>query len=161
MDEIFAKNEHQILKQIHDMSDDNDSELSFSDLINEYNSNRVKNLNMTDLEQKSSCSDDSYVKVDVEDKSSHSGNIVKNLSEPLNVKRDAILVRGIQGKAPETSKLDKASSDNDSSERNHSDINFEENFDTHLVLPEKNVVKWAAQLLLALEKLHVLGVICR
>ncbi|KAJ8945746.1 hypothetical protein NQ318_012068 [Aromia moschata] len=36
-----------------------------------------------------------------------------------------------------------------------------DDFDTSLVLPEATVVKWAAQLLLALEKLHTLGVICR
>lgn len=34
-----------------------------------------------------------------------------------------------------------------------------ENLNT-LIVPRKYVVKWAAQLLLALEKLHSLGVIC-
>lgn len=35
-----------------------------------------------------------------------------------------------------------------------------ENFDGVVVVPRRFVVKWAAQLLLALEKLHSLGVIC-
>lgn len=35
-----------------------------------------------------------------------------------------------------------------------------ENFNGGIVAPKRFVVKWAAQLLLALEKLHSLGVIC-
>lgn len=33
--------------------------------------------------------------------------------------------------------------------------------DTSFVIPEKFAVRWAAQLLLALEKLHTLGITCR
>lgn len=160
MDGIMTKKENKILNQIHDVSDDNDSELSFSDLINEYNSNRLRSINISDLEQKSSCSDNSYVKVDLDYKLSY--NTGKNTSkEPLNLKLDVTLAEEIQSGTSETNKFDKASSENDSSLGKHSDITFEENFDINLVLSEKTVIKWAAQLLLALEKLHILGVICR
>lgn len=47
-------------------------------------------------------------------------------------------------------------------QRKYSDRSLLEDFDdvTHVSIPLKTVIKWAAQLLLALEKLHHLGVIC-
>lgn len=48
-----------------------------------------------------------------------------------------------------------------SSQMSHVSSSIDLEFDSSLILSEEIVVKWAAQLLLALEKLHALGVICR
>ncbi|XP_018571018.1 ribosomal protein S6 kinase delta-1 isoform X2 [Anoplophora glabripennis] len=177
LDEVTTKKENQILKQIHDMSDDNDSELSFSDLINEYTSNRLKNVSVArDLEQKSSSSDDSYVKVDLEDKLPYNNQSTKNsggkclkekdeefkLLSPLDTTSTEVVQSDDIERGESHKKNVEASEEVHSSQRKDSDLtNFEESFETHSVLAERTIVKWAAQLLLALEKLHVLGVICR
>lgn len=88
---------------------DNDSEFSYSDLINEYTSSKTEKSDLSSPESPT-----------------NEENISKTKSNTTT-----------------TTEWDEF-----------------ENFDGVLVVPRRFVVKWAAQLLLALEKLHSLGVIC-
>lgn len=119
-DEMFRKKNEQILQQIYDLSD-NDSEHSFSDLINDYTNNKKPNASETFDYCGGNCSKDS-----IESEFKHESNQL-----------------------------------NDTKER---EVNFLENHtddSSDLIIPEKDVIRWAAQIVLALEKLHNLGVICR
>ncbi|KAJ8925910.1 hypothetical protein NQ315_009762 [Exocentrus adspersus] len=160
--EVVTNKENSILKQIQDISDDNDSELSFSDLVNEYANSRVKSVNVAGCsDRKSSSSDDSYVKIDLENKLGGStlkeskSEVIDNSQKFLSSIESALTDSSMESQS-------KYKLMEDSSQGKDTNLDgFEENFDAHLVLPEKTVVKWSAQLLLALEKLHALGIICR
>ncbi|XP_064211866.1 ribosomal protein S6 kinase delta-1 isoform X2 [Tribolium castaneum] len=127
--DIFYPNEAQILRQVHDMDlSDPESEHSYSDLINDYASNKGKNSTKCDDD------DDDYVKVDP--------GFNRNLmDEPVPSKLPDLL-RKSSRKFSEMSSFD--------------DLDLAQS----LLIPHENIVKWAAQLLLALEKVHALGVVC-
>lgn len=180
-DEVFVKNEATIFEQIQEISD-NESEKSFSDLINDYDSNRRKTDTLAAGKKhqiSTSDDDDSFEKIDMEDvlhpnrknvmdeplkpcegedlfaKSHVSHNIVSDNGDLAKQKYTKKKQKGIDKACDkrETVKVERSLSQ-------VSSIDVEE-FDDSLVLPKEKVVKWAVQLLLALEKLHTIGVVCR
>lgn len=180
MNTITGRKDSQILQQIQDLSD-NDSELSYSELVNDYVINRSKEVNV-DVEKDNS-SDDSYEKVDmsdlqlnrtqnimdkpltqcdVEDLLTKSQNLLSSVDSTLTEK---ITIPGhTKGRSKDEDNMDALIGRDISSDRENQRGSVSlatEDFDTNLVLPEETVVKWAAQLLLALDKLHTLGVVCR
>lgn len=123
---------------------DSSSDDSYSNLISNYASSRVKTV------------------------------ILKNITDGANTFEDFRNVEEIENKESDISQI-KSSVDADKLEgdksdvdkkktyqRKYSDRSLIEDFDDvmHISIPIKEVVKWAAQLLLALEKLHRLGVVC-
>lgn len=123
---------------------DSSSDDSYSNLISNYASSRVKTV------------------------------ILKNITDGANTFEDFNNVEEIENKESDISQI-KSSVDEDKLEgdksdvdkkktyqRKYSDRSLIEDFDDlmHISIPIKEVVKWAAQLLLALEKLHRLGVVC-
>ncbi|CAG9764913.1 unnamed protein product [Ceutorhynchus assimilis] len=139
---VAPKEEQQLLRKIHDQSD-NDSELSFSELLNDYASNRSTKKNDTD-------SDDGFEKIDHSDL-----RPVKNiLDRPLeDIKTQDLLSLSEEA----------ASSVKHSNSRTLSEVSsFEsaDEFDCRSSVTEEQIVKWSSQLLVALEKLHCLGVVC-
>lgn len=102
---------------------DNESEFSYTDLINEYTSSKSK----LDLDQEN---------LNVPSKSDGGDGS----SEAINEKCDSTV---------DLSEFSKKTT-------------LTEDFENicGIMVPKKYVVKWAAQLLLALEKLHSLGIIC-
>lgn len=186
-DENFPKTDSKLYQHLHDISD-NESEKSFSELINEYDTNRRKNSpdtksgvdndrNATSDEEEE---EDSFEKIDMIDV--RSPNIKKTLNlidEPLKpcttkdlmtesqqrdkTDEDIVKQKYTKKKMKEIDKQVLRRSDSVRTERSLSQVSSldMEDFDGSLVLPEDVVIKWAAQLLIALDKLHTLGVICR
>lgn len=134
-----------LLSDIQDETD-SDSELSFSELISEYVSNREKQKGNSSYKEESD-SDSSFEKVEFSDMVSKkpAQNI---LDEPLDqIKQccDNLEPKGlsIERKLSEMSSIDSL------------DVDCKQN------ISEIQIVKWAAQLVIAIEKLHCLGIICR
>lgn len=169
-----------VCQQFQDISD-NESEKSFSHLINDYNNSRLKTVNDGKNEQISTSDDDSFEKIDMSDVLSKNKQF-SLLDEPLK----ACEVEDMFTQSSETLE-NKCQIDNDIDKQKYtkkklkeidkmstgipgramdrsisqvSSLDLEE-FDGTLVLPQEIVIKWAVQLLLALEKLHKLSVICR
>ncbi|CAH1102840.1 unnamed protein product [Psylliodes chrysocephalus] len=171
-DTSFDKDEEFITNQIQEDSD-NDSEASFSDLINDYNISRLANSSnssktISNREQSEERdSDGSFEKVDVADYALPEEVFGDNkpMNSPDTVLTDQIFHhKYTRRKVSNADKRDFSNESVASNQRKLSEISsiFDfEIFSNRLVVPEKMVVKWAAQLLLALEKLHTLGVICR
>lgn len=187
-DEIYPKTDTNLYQHLHDISD-NESEKSFSELINEYNTNRRKNSPDTksgvDNDQNATSDEeeddeDSFEKIDMIDVLSP--NIKKTLNlmdEPLKpcttkdlmtksqqrdkTDEDIVKQKYTKKKMKEIDKPVLRRSDSVRTERSLSQVSSldMEDFDGSLVLPQDVIIKWAAQLLIALEKLHTLGVICR
>lgn len=185
-DEIFSKTDSKFYQHLHDISD-NESEKSFSELINEYNTNRRKNSPDTkssvDKDQNATSDEedeDSFEKIDMIDV--RSPNIKKTLNlmdeslKPCTTKdlmtesqqrdktdEDIVKQKYTKKKMKEIDKQVLRRSDSVRTERSLSQVSSldMEDFDGSLVLPQDVVIKWAAQLLIALDKLHTLGVICR
>lgn len=188
-DDIFPQNDTKVYQHLHDISD-NESEKSFSELINEYNTNRCKNSpdtqsgvkndqNVTSDEEDDD-DEDSFEKIDMIDVLSP--NIKKTLNlidEPLKpcttkdlltesqrhdkTDEDIIKQKYTKKKMKEIDKPVLRRSDSVRTERSLSQLSSldMEDFDGSLVLPQDVIIKWAVQLLIALEKLHTLGIICR
>lgn len=182
-DDTFLKNAD-IFQKIHDVSD-NESEKSFSDLINDYNNSRIKNVEFSPVDakrdQSSTSDDDSFEKIDMSDVLPPNKTPLNLIDEPLKPckvdlvartnkfrdagQRDDDIVKQKYTKKKKK-EIDKTFIDlNEAAEIERSlsqvsSLDLEE-FDGSLVLPQEMVTKWAVQLLLALEKLHTLGVICR
>lgn len=185
-DDASINNEIKIFEEIHDLSD-NESEKSFSELINDYNSSRCKNdpdsTTCIKSDQLSTSDDDSFEKIDMSDVEFLNKKYLNIMDEPMNsvvtkdslteshsflseckVDQDIIKQKFTKKKLKEIDKkIPFERSESIKTERSLSQVSSLEleEFNGHLVLPEEIVVKWAVQLLLALEKLHTLGVICR
>lgn len=109
---------------MNDLSD-NDSEHSFSDLINDYTNNKKIN--------------------------SHSEVISMDVANQKDSKESL--------QHEPQSQLDNGKASKVNSNRDSIDLDDQENM--NIVAPEKDVIKWASQIVVALEKLHALGVVCR
>lgn len=184
-DEVLFENDSRIFQEIQEISD-NESEKSFSDLINDYTSSRCKNATGSKSNPKndqiSTSDDDSFEKIDMSDVLPNK-KPVNLLDEPLKlcttkdlmssesqtnlcqdtVDRNIVKQKYTRKKLKEIDKTAFKRSDSVKTEGSLSLVSslVLEDFDENLVLPQEMVVKWAVQLLLALEKLHTLGVICR
>lgn len=117
--------DEQLLRQIQDQSD-NESELSFSELVSDYAASRQTNEKDVD-------SDGSFEKLEI----SEAGGLAN--------KREESAASSLRRSLSEVSSFE-SSGDFDDCRSNVS---------------EERIVKWSSQLLLALEKLHSLGVVCR
>lgn len=139
--ESFYQDE-QILRQVQDMDlSDPESEHSYSDLINDYASNKSKNDQSTKRDAENDLpSDESFEKLNSGDLISPNRNLMDEPVPDLLTKSSVELKS--KRKFSEMSSFD--------------DLDLAQNF----LISEENIVKWAAQLLIALEKLHALGVIC-
>ncbi|KAJ3648539.1 hypothetical protein Zmor_020334 [Zophobas morio] len=153
----------QLLRQVQDMDlSDPESEHSYSDLINDYASNKSKNVRSTkcDVENDFLSSDDSYEKVNLGDLISSNRNLMDE-PVPSGVRLPDLLTKSSQldceikrncgnnGSVADRRKISEMSS--------FDDVDIAQSF----LVPVGDVVKWAAQLVLALEKLHTLGVTCQ
>lgn len=185
-DDVFIKNEARIFQHIQDISD-NESEKSFSDLINDYTSSRFKivtdSKTKVKKDQTSTSDDDSFEKVDMNDVLPPNKKSLNLLDEPLKFCEVEDLMTKVQKTlsldsaqvAPDIKKeytkkkmkeIDKKQLDRpqgSKTERSISQVSSldMEDFDENLVLPQEIIIKWAVQLLLTLEKLHTLDIICR
>lgn len=173
-DNASMNNERRIFQEIQQMSD-NESEKSFSDLINDYTSNRCKNdlPSNSKNDQVVSSDDDSFEKIDMNDVAFSSKTPISLTYEssktepstrlPCTADQDIIKQKFTKKRIKEIDKIPFERSESIKTERSLSQVSSLELEDLNgsLVLPQETVVKWAVQLLLALEKLHTLGVICR
>lgn len=117
--------DEQLLRQIQDQSD-NESELSFSELVSDYAASRQTNEKDVD-------SDGSFEKLEISE------------ADGLANKTEEGAASFLRRSLSEVSSFE-SSGDFDDCRSNVS---------------EERIVKWSSQLLLALEKLHYLGVVCR
>lgn len=182
-DEVIFESDSRLFQEIQEVSD-NESEKSFSDLINDYNSSRCKDA--TDSkpnknDQISTSDDDSFEKIDMNEVLPNK-KPVSLLDEPLkpcaakdlmsesqtNLCQDAVDRNIVKQKytRKKLKEIDKKAFKRSDSVKTEGSLSLVsslvlEDFDENLILPQEIVVKWAVQLLLALEKLHTLGVICR
>uniref|UniRef100_A0AB74UL61 Ribosomal protein S6 kinase delta n=1 Tax=Euwallacea interjectus TaxID=321055 RepID=A0AB74UL61_9CUCU len=126
--------DEQLLRNIQDQSDD-DSEMSFSELLNSYAANK----------QDGAESDDgSFEKVEVD--------VTRNLMDrPLDFLAAPDLL-------PQQTPEECAAS---MSSEVRSSIDLGEEIEVKNNISEGQIVKWASQLVVALDKLHSQGVICR
>lgn len=176
-DPTFNKTNEILTCQFQDESD-NESELSFSELINDYNNSRkaASSLKVSSrdyfIDDKNRCSsDDSFEKVDMDgqpiEKTVFEQNLDLNQSQTSST---TVFTEQIFRQQKYTRRKDKETDKTISSSRKQSTASSQrsqfssfdmETFTDRVVVPDNIVVKWTAQLLIALEKLHVLGVICR
>ncbi|CAH0550105.1 unnamed protein product [Brassicogethes aeneus] len=150
--DVFRRKDDDILKQIHEMSDD-ESENSFSELVNDYTSAKKSHLTSQGDELSSS---DEFVKVEKDFFLPAAKKPAKNIMDED--------IR--EGGLPPVD-VEENSTDGDgnvasgASQRLSGVAATEDIVDSNCVAPQKQIVKWSAQLLVALEKLHVLGITCR
>lgn len=169
----------------HDEPSDYDSDYSYSDLIQDYNSNKLYNHHSKDGMARSdiasdtvSCNEFKFTSENANDlnfkmQSSDRETILRKSEEiissaNLNIAESSTLQSGncisneICNQKQDTeftvNKSEKSSRKSSvrSEWSSFDDYQFNEN---HLI-PIADVIKWAAQLLVALENLHSLGVIC-
>lgn len=150
-----------------DVASDNESEGSYSDLINEYAANKQLSLKTNDIQKdllpeniiatSEDRNDDCIVEnglnnLEIDDVLTKSQKLISSIEEVLNTRAEEFKLpsNGSESKCIENTVERKLSNRSllDDLEFPQTNINIED------------VVKWAAQLLLALEKLHVLGVVC-
>lgn len=186
-DDAFIKNEDRIFKEIQYISDD-ESDKSFSELINDYKSRRSQILTDSNSnlkkDQMTASDDDSFEKIDMEDVLSLNKSTLDLMDQPLQycavvdlmtksqkplsqntgrADQDIVKQKYTKRKLKEIDKTPDNIPDSIKAERSLSQVSSLdlEEFDESLVLPQDTITKWAVQLLLSLEKLHTLGIICR
>ncbi|KAK5647697.1 hypothetical protein RI129_002589 [Pyrocoelia pectoralis] len=118
-----------------------DSEHSYSDLIYDYAFNRSKSSD--NVEGNSEDNSNSFVKLPDEEKNKEHKSISKNIELEAN-----------------TSYHSRPTLSRKSSERSEWSWFEDSEVNESVLLSLNDVTKWAAQLLLALEKLHSLGIVC-
>lgn len=144
---------------------DPESELSYSDIINDYaNSKKENNIIKQNHKDKDSLSsDDSFEKVTFE-----------NLTLNRNLMDELIPPQSLQAAIkPKHFDFNQTANQWDSNfnetmnslatiSRKNSEISSIDELDVRqtILIPIKVIVKWSAQLILALEKLHILGIKC-
>lgn len=149
----------QFLRNIEEQSD-NESEQSYSELISEYTSNRITK-DIAKPKKRESESDDSFERIEISDASSRK-KIPNLLDEPLqDLDTPDLLSISIYSRI--TSDEEGAAARNVIEEKldDVANIDAAEDFESISRVSEEQVVKWTSQLLVALDKLHSLGVICR
>ncbi|XP_056646737.1 ribosomal protein S6 kinase delta-1 isoform X1 [Diorhabda sublineata] len=176
-DPMFKKTNEILTCQFQDESD-NESELSFTELINDYNNSRMatssqKRSNRDYFkDDKNRCSsDDSFEKIDMEGRPVEKTVSEQNLDiEQSSTSNDTIFTEQIFRQQKYTRRKNKDTDKTISSSRKQSTASSQrsqfssfdmETFTDRILVPDYIVVKWTAQLLIALDKLHTLGVICR
>ncbi|XP_028141296.1 ribosomal protein S6 kinase delta-1 [Diabrotica virgifera virgifera] len=175
-DTTFNKTTEVLTSQFHEESD-NESEGSFSELVSEYHNSRILNRSSSqnmfkdeiNADKDDISSDGSFEKLDLEDNARDkiiSDQIWRD-AEPQS-SSDATLNEQIfhqkytrrKETDLDTSIISRKQSTT-SSQRSQVSSFDTDCFRDRVVVSEKVVIKWAAQLLLALDKLHTLGIICR
>lgn len=154
------------------MDSDNESEGSYSDLINEYAASKLQITEKTkpdadnvvsdkqatkidgDLDSNRSITDNDYVHSKIDGMLSKSQKLLSTIDEALS-KTPTSPQLPLEIDAVEPAKLKEAFQRKLSDKSVYDDLEFKP-----LNLNIEDVTKWAAQLLLALEKLHIIGVVC-
>jgi hypothetical protein len=160
-DDVFCHSDDQILKRVQEMElSDPESEHSYSDLINDYAASKRKIVKSARDVENEPLSDDSYEKVNVEDLTGTNRNL---MDEPVPTRLLGVDLLMESSQINNASKADKASDEfAGANRRKYSEISNVDDVDViqNFTVPMQDIVKWSAQLLLALEKLHALGVTC-
>ncbi|KAF7279668.1 hypothetical protein GWI33_006832 [Rhynchophorus ferrugineus] len=143
-------NQH-LLQNIQDQSD-NESEISFSELLNEYAMTRDKG-DVTTPDKVDSDSD-SFVKVDHSDVSTKI-NLPNIFDEEIEKIDEPVMCSIKNADVEQSTVLTKRQLDK------ISNIDLDEGTEYNKVISELQIVRWGSQLLIALEKLHSIGVVCR
>lgn len=159
---------------------DYDSDHSYSDLINDYTTNRLTKSSSTIksdtdtksehlLEEPPDVLEDSEGSCELKsDQPEISDILVKSQELILSVDETLNKNVNLQNNIVKTNESEKAEiqanksrkSSRKSSERSEWSLFDDFQFTENTLLPIHDVIKWSAQLLLALERLHLLGVIC-
>ncbi|XP_050297155.1 ribosomal protein S6 kinase delta-1 isoform X2 [Anthonomus grandis grandis] len=156
---VTTEKDEELLRKIHDQSD-NESELSFSDLLSDYASNRGSKSTPTKKTNTNDFDSGSFEKIDMSDVLPDK-NVPKNIiDQPI----EDIGTNDLLSQSKTGEEGTKASPMRHSIGRTLSDVSsFEscDEFEGRSTISEAVIVKWCSQLLIALDKLHCLGVICR
>lgn len=153
------------------ITSENESEGSYTDLVNEYAAIKTE---VEVIQSSNGVEKFEDVELENEDSQTEKSSSTSEFSEPWDLieKSQRLLssVDGILHKTVNNKKqiLKKINSEISIESRNlsisssrKSSIWWQEDFHFENPLPIQYIVKWSAQLILALEKLHALGIVCR
>lgn len=146
-DNVFFKNADEVFKEVTNLDlSDTESEKSFSDLISSYTKSKHSNLfDSNDFEA-------DFVKIDIDDL------ISENLdSTEIKCSKESKSLTKVKTKenCDNELKIEDEERLNAMLEVNSKEMNH------RTFVPLFEIVKWASQIVIALEKLHILGVCCK